>query len=116
VTTLLMSPLLMARTGRPRKDEGEKGTSQIRLKDDLVLMLSELLLVLPKGTTTAVLVDPFIREEITELHKQHKSLIEKVKAANQAAEDALLQARHEAELMKAREQKGSPQNKRKPGS
>ena len=103
----------MAKMGRPRKDQGEAGTSQIRINDDLAVMLSELLLVMP-NKTTAQIVDPFLRPELTLLHERHKAQIEKVKAAIEAAEQARLKAIQESEELERQGPGKKP--KPKPGS
>lgn len=103
----------MAKMGRPRKDQGEAGTSQIRINDDIAAMLSELLLVM--DTTTARLVDPFLRPEITHLHERHKAQIDRVKAAMAAAEEARIKAVRESEELE-RQRQAKQQKRQKPGS
>lgn len=76
----------MARTGRPRKGQGEAGTAQTRIKDDLQQMVSDLLLVM--DTTSAQLLDPMIRPDLTRMWEKHKPQIQRVKAALDAAEAA----------------------------
>lgn len=105
----------MAKMGRPRKDDGEAGTAQVRIAEDLVGILQDLRLVLP--TTTAAILDPLIRVELKRMHDLYRGQIEKVKAADRAAEDARLKAVEEAmALGRDPKTKGFTPPRKKPGS
>lgn len=58
--TLTLVPR-MAKMGRPRKDEGESGTTQVRVYTEMAEMISELTLVLPK-TSAQIIADAAIRD------------------------------------------------------
>ncbi len=107
---LLLRPR-MAKTGRPRKDEGDAGTTQIRVFDEMAEMVSDLLLVLP--LSTAQIMQRVALTDLKELHETHKPRVEKVKAARRAAETVMMKAREEAELMD-RQAVPKPSTPRKP--
>lgn len=95
----------MARTGRPKKSEGDAGTIHIRINEDLMEMVRWILRIEVKETQ-ATLIDPMIRPAITAKYKKYQAAIEKMKAA-----EAELR-RVEAE---AQEQVESPTPPRKRG-
>lgn len=72
----------MAKGGRPKKDDGEQGTRQVRVFDDIAEMLADLSLVHPKST--AQILDPLIRPEVEELHRKFKHLIDEARATEAA--------------------------------
>lgn len=92
--------------GRPRKDEGDNGTRQVRVFEDIAAMLADLALVHPKST--AQLCDPLLRPEITELHKKYKLQIDAAKAAQAEAQRAIEQARSEAVQIASEQQSRKP--------
>jgi hypothetical protein len=81
----------MARGGRPKADEGDRGTRQVRVFDDVADMLSLLVRVL--GTNTAQLLDPMIRPDLESLYEQHRPAIEQIKAAEERLRTAEAQLR-----------------------
>lgn len=98
----------MAKTGRPRKEDGDAGTKQIRVFDDLGEMIADLSEVLPKST--AQICDPLLRPEITKLCEKYKPQITAIKAAKKAAEEAIKKAQHEVKQL------DSGAAKKRPGS
>lgn len=76
--------------GRPKTGQGEQGTRQIRVFDDLADKLSWIVRVL--DTSTAQLLDPMIRADIESLYQRHEPAILRIKAA----EEALKRAEEEA--------------------
>jgi hypothetical protein len=97
VTTGEKSVLLLVRprmAGRPRSGDAEQGTKQTRLFTDLADMIADLALVLPKSS--AQITEPLLRPDIEAMHRKYKAQIEKAKAAQAAAEEALKEAREEA--------------------
>lgn len=63
--------------GRPPKDAGDQATKQVRLFTDVAEMVADLADVL--GKSTAQICDPFIRGDIGELWKEHKTRIDRMK-------------------------------------
>jgi hypothetical protein len=84
----------MAKTGRPLSSEGERGTKQVRIMEDLAEMCSWIVRV--EGGTTAQLLDPMVRAEVEARYERHKAAIEKIRAAEdelRRVEDAIRQSR-----------------------
>lgn len=79
------------RGGRPRADEGDRGTRQIRVFDDVGEMLSLLVRIL--GTSTAQLLDPMIRPDLESMCKRHEAEIAKIKEADEVVRKAQEQLR-----------------------
>jgi hypothetical protein len=102
----------MAKMGRPRKEDGEAGTTLVRVNDEMARMLSDLVLVLPK--TTAQIIQQAAGVEIEELHRKYAPQIANVRAAQKAADEALQNARAEAEKMD--KQETNPRRRGRPGS
>ena len=76
----------MAKTGRPRKEEGDRGTTQVRCFDEMALLLERLRKVLP--LSTAQLLHRTAWANLSELFETHREQIERVEAAERAAEEA----------------------------
>jgi FtsZ-binding cell division protein ZapB len=93
----------MAKGGRPKKEDGDQETRQVRVFGDVADKLADLALVYPK--TTAQVLDPLIRAEVEALHEKYKPLIEEAKAALRVQQEALDKARQKAEQL-ANEQTG----------
>lgn len=72
--------------GRPRKDEGEKGTTNMRVFDEMAAQIQDLLLVLE--LTTAQIIQQVGGKDLNELYLAHKPQIDEVKAIRRAAEEA----------------------------
>ncbi len=65
------------RGGRPRKEDGDSSTRQVRVFADLADMMAEIIDV--EGGTVANLVDGWIREKVVAKHTVLKPLIEQMK-------------------------------------
>lgn len=81
----------------PRKKAGERGqgTYQVRINADLGEMLSDILLVRGDEVTSATLLDPMIRADLTRMHEELKPRIQKVKLLQQQLSEAIAEARQE---------------------
>ena len=77
----------MAKMGRPRKDEGERGTELVRVFADLAEVLD---------TTAAQICDPLLRHDIEAKHAKYKPQIDEVKAARKRADEEIRNAREAA--------------------
>ena len=66
---------------------------------DVAMMLSDLAIVHPKST--AQLLDPLIRAEITELHERYLPQIKAAKKAHEEAEEKLTKLRQEAQKIES---------------
>jgi vacuolar-type H+-ATPase subunit I/STV1 len=84
----------MAKMGRPRKDEGDRGTELVRVFADLAEKLADLAEVL--DTTTAQICDPLLRHDIEAKHAKYKPQIDEVKAARKRADEEIRNAREAA--------------------
>jgi hypothetical protein len=73
--------LKMAKQGRPPTGDGERGTKQVRLMEDLAEKCAYIVKV--EGGTTAQLLDPMIRDEVEARYERHRPAIEKIKAAEE---------------------------------
>jgi hypothetical protein len=71
--------LLRPRMSKAKQDDGEAGTRQVRVMEDLGEMISWIIRV--EGGKTANLLDPMIRAQITARYQKHKEVIEKIRAA-----------------------------------
>jgi hypothetical protein len=71
------------------KKDDERGTRQVRVYEDIGDMISWIIRV--EGGTTASLLDPLVRAEVTERFLRHKEKIERLKQA----EDALRKVEEE---------------------
>lgn len=80
--TLRRSRVPKPTAGRPPRDEGDRGTRQIRVFEDLGEMISWIIRV--EGGTTANLLDPMIRAQILARYTKHQDVIAKLKAAEEA--------------------------------
>lgn len=95
----------MAKTtaGRPPKDEGEKGSRQVRVMDDVGEMISWIIRV--EGGTTATLLDPMIRAQVTARYKKHEVVIQKIKEAQETLDKVEREAKATAAEPKDRRKK-----------
>ena len=59
----LLERTMPKRSTKPRKEEGPKSSRQIRVKEDLGLMIAWLVRI--KGESSPELVDPYLRAAIT---------------------------------------------------
>lgn len=87
----------MAKTGRPTTGEGDRGTRQVRVMEDIAEMCGWIVRV--EGGTTAQLLDPMVRAEIEARYERHRAAIEKIRAAEEElrkVEDAIRQSRRKA--------------------
>lgn len=80
----------MAKAGRPKLDDSDRGTKQVRVFEDLAEMISWIVRI--EGGTTANLLDPMIRAEVESRYERHRAAIEKIRAA----EDELRKVETEA--------------------
>lgn len=78
---LLLGPR-MAKGKRPAKGDGEKGSHQVRVMPDMGEMISWIIRI--EGGTTAVLLDPMIRPQVTARYRRYEAEIEKIKVAEEA--------------------------------
>lgn len=95
----------MAKGGRPRKDEGDHGTRQVRVFEDIAEMVSWIVRV--EGGTTAKVIDPLVRAQLTVRYLKHKDVIDKIKKAEDEARRVEEEAISEGE--KKRSQKKQPE-------
>lgn len=97
ISVVLVARRLMARTkrGRPKAEEGESGTGHVRVFEDIRDMLSDITLV-RTDLTTAQILDPLVRAEVTQLWEKHRVQIDAAKAAQRAADESLEKARQDA--------------------
>lgn len=72
--------------GRPKASEGEAGTRQIRVNEDLADMISLVVRVI--GGSSATLVDPMIRPDVVALYEKHKAAIEGIRLAEEKVREA----------------------------
>lgn len=103
----------VAKTGRPRKEEGERGTTQIRVFDEMDQMVADLRLVLP--LSTAQIMQRVGYANLKELHETYKKQIDAVKESDRIAEESRRKAQEEAAAM-LNEQKSEKSRKPKGGS
>ena len=79
------------KTGR---EESDRGTRQVRVFEDVGEMISWIIRI--EGGTTASLLDPMIRAEITARYLKHEDAIDKIKAAENALKKIENDARDQA--------------------
>lgn len=101
VARVTMSP---KRTGRPKKGSGERGTKHVRVFEDAAEMIGWIVRI--EGGSSATLLDPMIRAQLAARYLKHKDVIDKIRAAEEAAQKAVDEAINEAE---------KKPGKRKPG-
>lgn len=87
----------MAKTGRPKKGEGEQDTVQIRCYPEMKAMIDELLPVM--GMSTAQLLQHIAGLRLQELHDRSKPLIAKAKGTQEKAAQELAKVQKEAMAM-----------------
>lgn len=87
----------MAKTGRPKKDEGEQGTTQVRIFDEMHELIEDLRLVLP--LSTAQILQRVGLTDLKELHDKYCKQIADVKKADRDREEVARKAREEAEKL-----------------
>ena len=76
--------LLLRRPRMAKQDDGEAGTRQVRVFEDVGEMISWIVRV--EGVKTSNLLDPMIRAQVTARYQKHKEVIEKIRAAEEALE------------------------------
>lgn len=96
-----MSP---KRTGRPRKGSGDRGTKHVRVFDDAAEMIGWIVRI--EGGSSATLLDPMIRAQLTARYLKHKDVIDKIRAAEKTAQNAVDEAISEAEKKPGRKKTG----------
>lgn len=64
-----------------KAEKAEKGTHQIRVNPDLGEMISWIIRI--EGGTTAVLLDPMLRAQVTARYKKYEAEIKKLKDAEE---------------------------------
>lgn len=72
--------------GRPPKSEGDQGTRQVRLNEDLADMLAWIIRI--KGGTTAKYLDPLTREHIEGDFDEIEPEVKAIQKAERLAKDA----------------------------
>lgn len=90
---------------RPKASDGDAGTRQIRVNDDLAEMISLIVRVL--GGSSAQLVDPWIRPEVMAIYEKHRTAIEPIREAERKVREA-------EELLKRTEEDAARQAAAKP--
>lgn len=83
-------PRMGGRGGRPKRDEEGK-TRQVRVNDDLAWMISWIVRF-DSTLTSATLLDPMIRDKIVAMFEPIRAQVEKIEAAEKAAQDLAKQA------------------------
>jgi hypothetical protein len=73
------------RAGRPRKEEGERGTTHIRAFDDIAEWVRWIVRV--EGGSSAQLIDPLVRAPLKARYDRIAHLVEGIKIAEQKAEE-----------------------------
>lgn len=82
---LTLSRLVMPKGAKAGQDGGEKvekGTHQIRVNADLGEMIAWILRI--EGGTSAVLLDPMLRAQVTARYKRYEKEIDELRAAEDA--------------------------------
>jgi hypothetical protein len=77
-----------------RRDATDETTKQVRVFEDVGEMIS--MIVRVEGGTTANLLDPLIRPQITARYNRHREAIEKIRAAEKELERAEQDAKRSA--------------------
>lgn len=90
--------------GRPTAEEGPANTRLIRTFEDIADMIAWIVRI--EGGTTANLIDPMLRPEITARYEKHKETIERIRKAEEEVQ------RIEQEEAAKREQ-SKPKKKRR---
>lgn len=108
---MMLARFRMAKRGRPRKDEGERGTRQVRVFEDLADRLAELNAV--TGEDTAVYLDKLVRPDVEHRCELYAKPIADYRKARAAAEAATRQAQEE--VRRIEEQGGGQKPRKKPG-
>lgn len=72
------------RGGRPKKDEGEKGTRHVRVFADLADMLGDIIDV--EGGSVANLIDGWLRVHVVARHASLKKQIDAMRKAREEAQ------------------------------
>lgn len=75
----LREPRMSNKGGRPFATEGERGTRQIRVFEDMADMIGWITRI--NGGSAAQLVDPLIRESIESAFKMIEADVERIKRA-----------------------------------
>lgn|SRR5574338_127697 len=87
---------------RPKRADGQQGTDHARLFADIVDMVSWIVRV--EGGSSAQLLDPMIRPQVTARYAKHKPVIDKLKAAEDEVRRLEEEAReHAVKRPKAKE-------------
>jgi hypothetical protein len=82
VSNVLAEPM-MAKGGRPKRDEGDRGTRHVRVNEDIADMVSWILRV--ENVSSARLLDPLLRAAILARYKKHEKAINMLKSAEEEA-------------------------------
>lgn len=79
------------RGGRPRKADGERGTRQIRVFEDIADMLGWVYHFRDQAgdhTSIAQLADPLLRAQVVAMYEPYRPAVEAIKAAELRAQQA----------------------------
>lgn len=76
-------PVAKGRGGRPKKDEGEKGTRHVRVFEDLADMIGWIYYFESKEEKTSVaqIIDPLLREKVQERYAPYAARVKKMEEA-----------------------------------
>lgn len=66
---------------KPRRNESDQGTKHVRLFEDIVDMVGWIVRV--EGGSSAQLLDPMIRAQVTAKYRRHEDVINRMRAAEQ---------------------------------
>lgn len=83
---LLDKRMAKGRGGRPRKEEGERGTRQIRAFEDIADMLGWICHF--EGGSVAQILDPMLRAQVAARYAPYAGAVEAIKAAENGARTA----------------------------
>ena len=82
-----------------KADDGDAGTRQVRVFEDVGEMISWIIRV--EGGKTANLLDPMIRAQVTARYQKHREVIDKIRAAEEALERVETEAKQAARKRKS---------------
>lgn len=86
-----------------RGDASEEATKQVRVFEDLGEMIS--MIVRVEGGTTANLLDPMLRPQITTRYGRHKEAIDRILAAERELQRVENEAKRQAEELQSRKKR-----------